>query len=178
MIANIMKTLALLALLLVVTSSVFPQSRYDPYPNPYSRPAASTTQSKLDELQQRLDQSEFERQLERHAQQAAAQKAADAVRQEAEERAERAKQEAEDRAADLENRERISAASNRNFIYAAVAFLLFGLVLYKVAKDKGRHQENILNPHEKTGVVIVFVGITISLIALFISDPWVPQLDV
>lgn len=172
------KPLFLLAMLMVATPSAFSQSRYDPYPSPYLRPTENATQSKLDELQRRLDQSEFERQLERHAQKAAAEEAADAARQEAEERAEKAKQDAEDRAADLENRERISSASNRNFIYEMVAFLFFGLALYKVGKDKRRRQENILNPHEKTGVVIAMAGIAISLIALFISGPWVPQLDI
>ena len=165
-------------MLLIATSSAFPQSRYDPYPNPYFGTTEDATQSKLDELQRRLDQSEFERQLERQEQASAAQEAADAAKQEAEERAEMAKQEAEDRAAELENLERIAAASNRNFIYEAVAFLFFGVALYKVGKDKRRRQENILNPHEKTGVVIAIAGIVISLFALFISDPWVPHLDI
>ena len=173
-----MKSLVLLALLLGVASSAFPWSRYDPYPNSYLRPTDSATQSKMDEMQRRLEQSEFERQLERDEQKAAAEEAANAARQEAEERAEQAKQEAEDSAADLENRERISAASNRNFIYETVAFLFFGFALYKVGKDKRRRQENILNPHEKTGVVIAIAGIAISIIALFISGPWVPQLDI
>jgi len=173
-----MKKLVLFVLLLAVTSSAFPWSRYESNQNSYLRPTENETQSKLDEMQRRLDQSEFERQLELEEQKAAAQEAADAARQEAEELAEKAKQEAEDRAAELENRERISAASHRNFTYGIFALVLSVLSLYKIGKDKRQNEENILNAHEKAGVVIAITGVMISLIALFVSSPWIPQLDI
>jgi hypothetical protein len=173
-----MKSLIVLALLLGVASSAFPQSRYDPYPNSYLRPTESATQSKLDEMQRRLEQSEFERQLERDEQKAAAEEAANAARQEAEERAEQAKQEAEERAAEIENRERLAAAKSRNYIYMIFALLLSALILYKIGKDKRSNPENALNTHEKTGVLIAVTGISIMLCALFMSSPWVPHLDI
>lgn len=173
-----MKSLVLLALLLGLAPSVFPWSRDDPYPNSYLRPTESATQSKLDEMQRRLEQSESERQLERDEQKAADEGAANAARQEAEERAEQAKQEAEERASDIENRERLAAAKSRNYIYMMFALLLSALVLYKIGKDKRRNPENALNTHEKTGVVIAVTGIFILLCALFMSSPWIPQLDI
>jgi hypothetical protein len=172
-----MKSIILLALLLGVASSAFPQSRYDPYSNSYLRPTESATQSKLDEMQRHLEQSEFERQLERDEQRAAAEEAANIAREEAEERAEQAKQEAEDRAAEKENRERLAAVKSRNSIYMMFALLLSAFFLYKIGKDKRHNPENTLKKTEKTGVVIVITAISILLSALFVSSPWVPQLD-
>lgn len=187
-----MKKLVLFVLLIAVTSSAFPRTRNDPNQQQYLSTTENETQSKRDEMQLRLDQSFFERQLELEEQQAAAQEAADAAqeaaeaaqeaadaaRQEAKELAEKAKQEAEDRASELENRERISAASNRNLIYEAFALMLSGLSFYKIGKDKRQHEENILNAKEKAGVVVATTGVMCFLVALFVSRNWVSQLDI
>lgn len=183
-----MKRIVILACLLVATSSAFPWSRYDQPQNSYLYSAESSTQSKLDEMQRRLDQAEFERQMEYEERRAAAEEAQEAARREAEEaqeaakreaeeRAEQARQEAEDRATEIENRERIASASTRTLIYEALAFLAFVIASYKIIRDKRHSKENALKPHEKAGVVIGVIGGAILLGALFVSSPWVPQLD-
>lgn len=172
-----MKHIVILASLLLATSSAFPWSRYDQPRNSYLYPTESSTQSKLDEMQRRLEQAEFERQMKDEEQRAAAEEAQEAARRDAEERAEQARQEAEDRAAEIENRERIASAQNRTLIYEALAFLAFVIASYKIVRDKRHSMENALKPHEKTGVVIGVFGGVILLCALFVSSPWVPQLD-
>lgn len=172
-----MKRIIVLACLSVATSSAFPWSRYDQPQNSYLYPAENSTQSKLDEMQQRLDQAEFERQMELEEQRAAAEEAQEEARREAEERAEQARQEAEDRAVEIENRERIASAKNRTLMYEALAFLAFVVASYKIIRDKRHSKENNLKPHEKAGVVIGVMGGSIMLCALFVSSPWIPQLD-
>jgi len=115
--------------------------------------------------------------MESEEQRAAAEEAQEAARREAEERAEQARQEAEDRAAEIENRERIASASNRTLIYEVLIFLAFVVASYKIVRDKQHSKENALKPHEKAGVVIGVMGGAILLCALFVSSPWVPQLD-
>lgn len=180
-----MKLSIVSTLLLVISISAHPWSRYETYKNTYLGQSENQTQSKLDEMQRRLDQAEFDRQLERDEQNELAEQAAILAKEEADERAEEAKieaenirQEAEDRANEIANASRISAAGNRNNLYAISIFLFFAISLYKIKKDKRNNLENSLRPQEKTGVVITISAFLILISALFVSSPWVPQLDI
>lgn len=183
-----MKTIVLLTFLLAVASPALTGSRYDQSPNSYLYPAESSTQLKLDEMQRRLDQAELKRLLDNDEQRAAAEEVREAARQQAEEQAEQAKQEAtehadqarqeaEDRADEIANRERIAGANSRNLLYQVLAFLIFALAAYKIARGKRHTKENALKPHEKTGVIIGTTSVLILLSALLVSSPWTPHLD-
>ena len=184
-----MKKLFFIALLIGVTTSVFAQSRNSSLLNDlFPSQAENEKQLKLDEMQRRLEWLEIEKQLDRDDRRAEAREAADVVRQEAEERAEQAKKEAEERAEEardearyraavLEEQASIASASNRNFVYKIFAATFVGLVFYRIRKDKRRSQENKLDVQKKTGVVIAISGVTMLLLALFVSSPWMPNLD-
>ena len=169
-----MKRFAILIGLFVVTTSAFP---WDQSRNSLLLPAEPSTLFKLDEAQQRLDRADIRRQMDYEARRAAAEEAQEIARLEAEERAERARQEAEDRAAAIENRERIASAGSRTLLYEAFAFLVLAVAANKIIRDKRRSEDNALKPQEKAGVFIGIVGGAIILSALFVSGPWIPQLD-
>ena len=171
-----MKNWILFVLLILTTSSGFAWNNYNApiTPIPYFRPVEDETQSKLDEMEMRLNRSEAEVEQELEEQKSQIE---DDTQQITEELEEKIKQ-AEDRIDNLESRVDLYKDNNSNFLSGIFILALAGLTLYKIRKDKRQNEGDILNQHEKAGVVIALVGVMIAISALFVSSPWSPTLDI
>lgn len=99
------------------------------------------------------------------------------MKREAEERAEKTKQQIEQVASDLEDRAILDGVKNRNFMYEVLAFLVLFVVTHQIVRDKRYSTENALKPYEKAGVFIGVVGVAVMVFSLFMSSPWIPQVD-